>query len=595
MNFKGKYTIIKKDKNGGILSKQSKYNRITQVGKQIILNLFKKASTSGNFKQMDGYKPLDLTNYKIKPLLKKRYVNTTQQQQYVTQFQYKRLQYYDYYTKLQFDDMQKKQWDVKSSFFFDNTFVFDGVNYTFVNSNKTLSYNGTSSNHYVYEDYNRCDYQLTNNGSNLKTSVDRVLSHDNQIDFTWSGVDNTDQGFLCRNIHNIDFFLVRCKQRIYSRKRGVAIPLWDGMNEQLLNQNITLTYPKVKFKYANGGLHNKSLIVLHRIKNDVNPNNWTKLTSSQFEINENNMTITFVGSNFQNGSDYTVVDQFMVFYNVYYLDDRLKNGICGMFLNYSLSTDNQTKQSDYLRARMLFGNGVFSYDGFKTLDDRVSFPWQGKPVRISSLNNYSYQLRTNNNGFQNYNNTYESDVNRKLYTTNQYIDYVTQRFYSFYPYVTKSPTNFIFMLSLYNGSKISIKNFVFLTPQLRTTTPRVFIFGDQNSNQQISQQNITNQLLRLDAIQCDAQSIEKDDNDKDVSLISWKTYIDYDVGNGIEIKQLGLACGTDKLQQTTYGWQYMKPIRKQQFDKLFSKVVLDKSIQKNEQQAFEVYYELVVG
>ena len=81
MNFKGKYTIIKKDKNGGILSKQSKYNRITQVGKQIILNLFKKASTSGNFKQMDGYKPLDLTNYKIKPLLKKRYVNTTQQQQ----------------------------------------------------------------------------------------------------------------------------------------------------------------------------------------------------------------------------------------------------------------------------------------------------------------------------------------------------------------------------------------------------------------------------------------------------------------------------------------------------------------------------------
>ena len=34
----------------------------------------------------------------------------------------------------------------------------------------------------------------------------------------------------------------------------MAIPLWDGMNEQLLNQNITLTSPKVKFKYADGGL-----------------------------------------------------------------------------------------------------------------------------------------------------------------------------------------------------------------------------------------------------------------------------------------------------------------------------------------------------
>jgi hypothetical protein len=75
--------------------------------------------------------------------------------------------------------VQKKQWDVKSSFFFDNTVAFDGVDYTFVNSNKTLSYNGTHSNYYVYEDYNKCDYQLTNNGSNLKTSVDRVLVHDN--------------------------------------------------------------------------------------------------------------------------------------------------------------------------------------------------------------------------------------------------------------------------------------------------------------------------------------------------------------------------------------------------------------------------------
>ena len=79
----------------------------------------------------------------------------------------------------------------------------------------------------------------------------------------------------------------------------------------------------------------------------------------------------------------------MVFYNVYYLDDRLKNGICGMYLNYSLATDNQQKNSDYLRERMLFGNGVFSYDGFKELDDRIAFPWHGKPVRVSSLNNYS--------------------------------------------------------------------------------------------------------------------------------------------------------------------------------------------------------------
>jgi hypothetical protein len=31
---------------------------------------------------------------------------------------------------------------------------------------------------------------------------------------------------------------------------------------------------------------------------------------------------------------------------------------------------------------MMFGNGVFSYDGFKTLDDRLSFPWQGRPIKI---------------------------------------------------------------------------------------------------------------------------------------------------------------------------------------------------------------------
>jgi len=58
---------------------------------------------------------------------------------------------------------------------------------------------------------------------------------------------------------------------------------------------------------------------------------------------------------------------------------------------------------------MLFGNGVFSYDGFKTLDDKIAFPWQGKPIKLQKITsdssyidyyygqNYFFNNRLHNN------------------------------------------------------------------------------------------------------------------------------------------------------------------------------------------------------
>lgn len=601
MNFKGKYTIIKRNKNGNVLEKKSQYNKITDVGKNIVLNLFKNASSDDNFNQMDGYQPLDLSTYKIKPLFKNPNYRQSDQysEEYVNGFQYRTSEnntiYYDYQTRFQFDNENDQNWDVRSSLFFDKSFEFDGVTYSFVSNNITPS---QAQNERKYIDYTAYDSHLTNSDNNAKKTVDLILTKNNNISFTWSGFQQPDSYnyyFFTRNIHNIDFFLVNCKQRIVSRRRGLQIPLWNGMNEQLKKNNIVLSKPKVKFRYSNGGPHSKNLIVLQKQYNTAGDSySWKRIDQELFEVNQNKMTITFTSQNFSNGSDPYTIDQFMVFYNVYYLDDRLQNGICGMYLNYSLSNDQQTKTT-YCLDRMLFGNGVFSYDGFKTLDDKIAFPWQGKPIKLQKITSeshyrdyyYAYNYFFNNRLHNNQNNP-----THKIYTTSQYIDYIPQRFYSFYPYVTQRPTNFVFMLALRNN-RISIKNFVFLVPKLRTTAPRVFVFGNQELNQ-VQQQKITNQLFRLDALQCDSQTTKKDQNNNDISLITWKTFIDYNVGNGCSITQLGLACGKDILQENSYGWRYIKPINKQQCNQLFSKIVLQEAVQKNQQQALEVIYELVV-
>lgn len=633
MNFKGKYTIIRKDKNGNILQKKSKYNKITTKGRNIVLNLFKNATSDGNFKQLIGYKPLDLSDYKLTPLLRNPSYNKedSNSKEYVESVLHKEtLTGYDadYETYFQFENENQQKWNVKSSFFFQKSVYHDGVTYEYQNKNKTASvtdsyyssdnysivlktdYNGNRRSNVDYSQY---DYQLTNNGNNSKSSVDQILFYNNQIDFTWSGCKTDNASFLTRNIHNIDFFLVKCKQKIRSRKKGVKIPLWNGMSEQLYDSNVVLTQPKVKFRHSfshwddyNKEYYQKpNIIVLWRKYKSDNPNQWQELGDSDFDVDESKMTIEFNSgnSNFSDGSDSNNADQFMVFYNVYYLDDQLKNGICGMYLNYSLTKDNQKRyseqvapieydQSGQIINRMMFGNGVFSYDGFKTLDDRLSFPWQGRPIKIqkthqsSSLKESQYFYNNNFNGKYP-----QNSPTHKLNITSQYNDYVPQRFYSFYPYVTNSPTNFVFMLCLYDNI-ISIKNFVFLVPQLRTTTPRVFIFGAQQT-QPTNEQEITKEIFRLDAIQCDSESTKNVEGNQ-VSLITWKTYVDYQVGNNQVIKQLGLACGTDKLQETSYGWRYIKPITKDQCDQLFSKITLQEAVSKTDEQALEVIYELVV-
>ena len=123
MNFKGKYTIIRKDKNGNVLQKKSKYNKITTKGRNIVLNLFKNASSDGNFNQMDGYQQLDLSTYKIKPLFKNPNYKYGDQysEEYVNGFQYRTLEnntiYYDYQTHFQFDNENEHNWAVRSSLF----------------------------------------------------------------------------------------------------------------------------------------------------------------------------------------------------------------------------------------------------------------------------------------------------------------------------------------------------------------------------------------------------------------------------------------------------------------------------------------------
>ena len=586
MNFKGKYTIIRKDKSGNVLEKKSKYNKITSVGRNIVLNLFKNASTS-NFKQMIGYKPLDLSTYQITPLLKNPKNN-----QYVKTLEYSTNdQYYDYYTNFQFERNDEK-WDVKSSLFLDPTFKLDGIEYKFPTKNRTASIGLFQQNYPTYYgkriDYTRYDSHLTNDGKNLKLNVDKVLNYNNNIAFTWIGCDDGNYSssdergqFLSNNVHNIDFFLVRCKQRILTRKNKQTIPLWNGMTEQLENKGITLNKPKVKFRYSYSGLHSKNIMVFHRLYSYNNSNTWNQLTSDDFSISENNMTIYFDKSTFDHGDDINTIDQFMVFYNVYYLDDQLQNGICGMYLNYQMLNDVQSKTSDYLNDRMLFGNGSFSYDGFETIDGYVAFPWYGRPIKLNQLN--SSNIHRGYDFFR--------QGKTLLYITSQYKDNVSQRFYSFYPYVSQRPTNFVFFMHFNNDTNsLSMKNFVFLIPQLRTTTPRVFLFGKDTTEQE----KIKDQIFRLDAIECDSETTKKDINDNDVSLITWKTYIDYDIGNDYPIKQLGLACGKDELEETSYGWKYIKPIKKEQCNELFSKIALDQPISKNSQQSLEVIYELVV-
>jgi len=58
------------------------------------------------------------------------------------------------------------------------------------------------------------------------------------------------------------------------------------MNEQLNKNNIVLSKPKVKFKYSQGGVHSKNLIVLHKQYNtDGDSYSWQQIDQELFEVN----------------------------------------------------------------------------------------------------------------------------------------------------------------------------------------------------------------------------------------------------------------------------------------------------------------------
>lgn len=585
MRFVGKYSFVKRDKQNKIIQKITKNNVITETGQQQILKLLCQNQTD-NFQNTVGYDVLDLKNRKIHPVFSTS--GTTRIQggdessgQFINQL------VTDDYSVIAPENSLGDivQWQVVSSFFMRKKWGGSLETNTPIKSNYYAPNNGsTVFNYYV---------RITDNEEFSDSDVDRLLLKDNMSNVNWSGHTNNNERYLCYDVQNIDFFRVFCRQRVVVGSRNQIIQLWQGRTKQDENweNKLKVIY---KFDLSQSGYNNAYY-------NDVQNGSvclrakYRKFgTSGQFTyfnnnndviVNCNEGTVKLCSTVIPQVNDWNNSIQVVLQYYVHYKDDRIKNGICGLYINYDYITQNiSSNATDHLTYRSLFGNGVFSDSTGLDWDDCICFPWCGRPIKYG---NYSY-LRNNTTDIGTWFSYDQYPFSISLINKHQdKIDNTPKRFYSFYPYVYKNATNFHFLAS-FRGEKIRIKNFLFLTPKFTPQAPNVFVFGDGENIAQSEDRSLSHQMFRKSAQQSRVSFDEIENN----VVVKWTTVLDFQQANQFEIKQVGMNFGQTFMKKTKDNWFTLKPIDIDECNNLFSRVVLPTAIIKDEQSTVQVSYEI---
>lgn len=538
MKIIGKYSFVKRNKKNEIIGKFEKFNTITSLGRKRVLELLSEDSSSGSFDNMFGIKQLDLTPFKIRPVFGNG--STTNQS-----------------GNSEFIFDSGNEWDVISTFF--NCGVL-----------KSPFQYGSYTDSYIW--FNNYDESINGYDSNM---TDKLLEKDNRFSVTWKkGTTTTDK---LQNFHNIDFNKVTCKQKINVSGIDIAYELWDG---NTLNSSNEIEKKEIVFKYFPiNEEENFFSDTVGRLPNDQNKLKSDECLSvkakykngdqyisldptTDYILNKNSKTIVLKNNYFIGRTTEVIVE-----YQVHILTEEFKNGICGFYLDYTYAENTMNAPKGSFSDQNIFGNGSFSIDGGESWDKYICFPWGGSPIKKYNDDNSPYFSGKNS------------------FWINDYADGVSKHYFVFFPYVFKNATNFSFYKRLLDNNIIQIKKVNLLVSNFGKQTPQVLALGSGEGEVNVNNQSLTNPEIYLD--------VQRWYSDDENSLIGWKANLDFETGNGINFKEIGLFYGDSYIKDGVGGWTHIKPIEKSDCTKLFSRALLEEnSFIKNEDESIEVTYEL---
>lgn len=540
MKIIGKYSFIKKNKNNQVVDKFEKFNTITSLGRKRILELWSESSSTNSFDNLYGLKSLDLSPFKIKPVFNNGLtINSSGN------------------CELLFDE--GNEWSVKTTFFNSGILKSPFKYYNYSNS-------------YIW--FNNYDEAINGYDSEL---TDRILNPESRFSTIWK-TGSTSLNKL-HNWHNIDLNKVTCKQKIVVKGIDIPYELWDGcvLNDlgEVEQKDIIYKYFPINeednffsssvARFPDDSNTLKSEKCLSVIVKYYNGNQYVILDPiNDYIFNKDSKTIIFKNSYFINRTTDVIIE-----YQAHIITDEIKYGICGIYLDYTYAQNSVNGSKSNFSEQNIFGNGSFSVDGGQSWDKYVSFPWGGSPI-----------------------NKYESDNSsdfsgKNTFWINDYADGISKHYFIFYPYVFKGATNFCFYKRLLDNNIIQIRKFNFLVPNFAPQTPQVIALGSGTSVVDINNNNLNNPEVYLDV-----QKWYSNDSD---TIASWKSYMDFDVGNGIKFTEIGLFFGDSYIKDSVNGWTNIKPIDKDECTSLFSRTLLgDNSFTKNEDESIEVTYELKI-
>lgn len=540
MKIIGKYSFVKKNKNNEIIDQFDKTNTITNLGRKRILELWAETSSHNSFDNLYGLKPIDLSSFKIKPVFENGLTTNSAGN-----------------CELLFDD--SNEWTVKTTFF--NCGILKSP----------FKYNNYD-NSYIW--FNNYDNSISGYDSE---TTDKVLNYNSRFSTIWNS-GSTDSDKL-ENWHNIDINKVNCKQKIRVTGIDVVYDLWDGYvlddNNSTIKKDIVFKYFPINeeedFFSSNSARFPDNLNILKSVDclsvliKYYNGSQYVFLDpENDYIINKNNKTIVFKNNYFINRVTDVILE-----YQAHIITDDIKNGICGIYLDYTYSQNNMNTSKESFEEQNIFGNGSFSINGGETWDKYICFPWGGTPIE-------KYELDSSTDF-----------TSKNTFWINDFANGISKHYFLFYPYIFKGATNFSFYKKLLNNNIIQIKKFNFLCPNFLPQTPQVIALGSGTNSIDVSNEDLDNPEIYLD--------VKKWYPSESDTIASWKSYIDFDVGNNINFTEIGLFYGDTYIKDSLNGWTNIKPIDKDDCNKLFSRTLLgENSFIKNEDESIEVTYELKI-
>lgn len=280
--------------------------------------------------------------------------------------------------------------------------------------------------------------------------------------------------------------------------------------------------------------------------------------NTDYTFDRENGTITFLS-----GGAISPSDNVYVSYKWHNLSPDFQDGIVGMRL------DGWTGENwDFLYHRSWFGDGKYSFDGNATWE-LEHFPWYGKPeghyydnYRTESEDYHVFQMfqpRRTNSGFEHW-------------------------FFNF-PYVAVNPTSMRFRASFTYGPWF-FKRWRFYKPNPQPQVPQALALGTGNSAESTSNTALDVEVIRLPIDGAGGTGIE--------GIARWTAYLDYNQGNGVTFKEIGLFFGDEWKSSQGPGWTYFAPPSPANCDKLFSRSVFGTPWSKDSGQSAEITYEITL-